>query len=370
MEYDYVIVGSGLFGSTFAHAMKQAGKSCLIIDKRTHSGGNVWCKDVNGIQVHQYGAHIFHTSDLAIWEFVNQFVKMKPFEHSPKANYKGKMYSLPFNMHTFEQLWGISNPADAEAKLALETAPYKKDKPVNLEQQALQLVGPELYETLIKHYTQKQWGKACNELPPFLITRIPLRLTYNNNYFADTYQGIPEGGYNPLINGLTHGIGIELNVDYFANRDYWNQKAKHIVYTGPIDSYFDYCFGKLEYRSLRFEHQLMEGVSDFQQYAVVNYTSAEVPYTRTIEHKHFDPKPTSDTVVTYEYPQSYNTNVEPYYPVNDVVNNTRYRQYRDLAKTEPRLIVGGRLADYQYYDMHQVIASALHKAQKHLQHEA
>lgn len=366
MKYDFVIVGSGLFGSTFAYAMKQAGKRCLIIDKRAHAGGNVWCKQVNGIQVHQYGAHIFHTSDLAIWQFVNQFVQMKPFEHSPKAKYLDTLYALPFNMHTFEQMWGVTTAEEAKQKLDIETAPYKQQKPTNLEQQALQLVGQELYETLIKHYTEKQWGKPCSELPAFLITRIPIRLTYNNNYFSDLYQGIPVGGYNPLIDGLTAGIDMELNIDFLTDREYWNKQAAHIVYTGPIDAFFNYCFGKLEYRSLRFEHHLLEGISNFQQHAVVNYTSANEPYTRIIEHKHFDFKSTPDTVITYEFPQAYNESVEPYYPVNDVANNTRYRQYRDLAKSDSRLIVGGRLADYQYYDMHQVIASALHKAQKTL----
>jgi UDP-galactopyranose mutase len=363
MSVDYLIVGAGLYGATFAYEMNKRGKTCLVIDKRNHIGGNTYCTDEDGVIVHQYGAHIFHTNDKGIWDFVNQFVPFTPFINSPKAKYYDEFYNLPFNMHTFQQLWGVNTAEDAEQKLAEETAPYKKAVPANLKEQALSMVGPVLFEKLIKHYTEKQWGKPCEELPAFLIKRVPLRFTFDNNYFNDTYQGIPKGGYNKLTEGLLQGVEVRLGVDFFEEKDTWLKQAKTIVYTGKIDAFFDYQFGELEYRSLRFEHQRYE-VADFQHNAVINHTSPDVPYTRVVEHKHFEFVNTPHTIVSYEYPQPYQKGGEAYYPVNDERNNQLYKQYKELADPLNNIIFGGRLAEYRYYDMHQVIAAARHKAKQ------
>lgn len=369
MKYDYLVVGAGLYGSTFAYMMKQAGRRCLVIDRRPHAGGNTFCRDVGGIQVHEYGAHIFHTSDRAVWDFVNSFVPFIPFINSPRAKYYDEVYSMPFNMHTFRQLWGVETEEAARSRIEQETAPYRNGRPANLKEQALALVGPDIYEKLIRHYTEKQWGKPCEELPSFLIRRIPLRFTYDNNYFNDTYQGIPKGGYNKLTGALLDGIELRLNEDFLLKRAELEPLAAHVVYTGKIDAYFGYCLGELEYRSLRFEHVHMDQVSNFQDNAVFNYTSPDVPYTRVVEHKHFEWTDVPHTVVSYEYPQAYTRGAEAYYPVNDERNNNLYRQYRKLAEGLPNVIFGGRLAEYRYYDMHQVIASAIHDARKHLQEQ-
>lgn len=363
--YDYLIVGAGLYGSTFAHVMRQAGKRCLVIDKRKHAGGNTYCREVNGIQVHEYGAHIFHTSDQQIWSFVNKLVPFKPFINSPKALYYGQEFNLPFNLHTFEQLWGVHTPEEAQEKIKQETAPYRKARPANLKEQALSMVGPDVFEKLIRHYTEKQWGRPCETLPAFLIKRIPLRFTFDNNYFNDTYQGIPSGGYNRLTNALLDGIEVRLDVDYLLDKPTWDAMATKVVYTGKIDAYYQYQLGELQYRSLRFEHRLMD-VSDFQHNAVINHTSPDVPYTRVVEHKHFDWVETPHTVVSYEYPQPYVRGGEAYYPINDEVNNALYNSYRKLAQSQTGVLFGGRLAAYKYYDMHQVIAAALHDAQREL----
>jgi len=368
MKYDYLIVGSGLYGSTFAHAMKQAGKSCLVIDKRNHTGGNVWCKEMVGIQVHMYGAHIFHTNDDELWQFVNKFVPFKPFINSPKAKYHNQVFSLPFNMNTFKELWGIDSVEQAKEKLRQDTLPFQTAYPKNLKEQALSTLGPDIFEKLIKHYTEKQWGKPCDELPAFLIKRVPLRFEFDNNYFNDTYQGIPSGGYNKLVDGLLQGIEVRTGIDYLQDKTTWDNLAHRVVYTGKIDAFFDYQLGELQYRSLRFEHKLMQGVSNFQHNAVFNYTSSDVPYTRVVEHKHFDWVDVPDTVVSYEYPQAYKRGEEAYYPVNDEKNNACYAEYKKISETLPHIIFGGRLAEYKYYDMHQVIAAALHKAKKLLQH--
>jgi UDP-galactopyranose mutase len=364
MKYDYLIVGAGLYGSTFAYVMKQAGKRCLVIDKRNHIGGNTYCVNEGGIQVHQYGAHIFHTNDKGIWDFVNSFVPFKPFINSPKVKYYDEVFNMPFNMYTFKQLWQVDDAEQAKAIIAEQTAPYQSIKPTNLKEQALAMVGPEIFEKFIKHYTEKQWGKPCDQLPAFLIKRIPLRFTFDNNYFNDTYQGIPQGGYNKLTEGLLKDIEIRLGVDYLAERDALDALAHNVVYTGKIDAYFNYALGELEYRSLRFDHQRLNDVSNFQNNAVFNHTSPNVPYTRVIEHKHFDWVDVSHTVVSYEYPQAYVRGGEAYYPVNDERNNKLYTQYKNLAQQKATVHFGGRLAEYKYYDMHQVIAAALHDAKQ------
>jgi UDP-galactopyranose mutase len=363
MTYDYLIVGAGLYGATCAHQLHKAGKKCLVIDKRSHVGGNTYCKDVGGIQVHQYGAHIFHTNDKRIWDFVNSFVPFKPFINSPKAQYYNEVYNMPFNMNTFEQLWGVKTAEEAQLKIAEETAPFVKTNPSNLKEQALSMVGPTIYEKLIKHYTEKQWGKPCDKLPAFLIKRVPLRYTYDNNYFNDTYQGIPAGGYNKLTEGLLHGVDVKLGVDFLADITHWLTIANKVIYTGKIDAYFDYCLGELQYRSLRFDHKEMLGVKDFQGNAVFNYTSPDVPYTRVLEHKHFAWVELDHTVVSYEYPEQYQKGGEAYYPINDEKNNALYNQYKKLSQKESNVLFGGRLAEYKYYDMHQVVAAALHQSE-------
>ncbi|HHQ4636502.1 UDP-galactopyranose mutase [Aeromonas veronii] len=357
MQYDYIIVGAGLFGAVCAHELHKKGKRVLVLEKRDHIGGNVYTENQDGIQVHKYGAHIFHTNDKDIWDYVNSFVEFNRFTNSPLAIHNGKLYNLPFNMNTFYQLWGVKTPAEAMAKIDEQKAEMAGKEPTNLEEQAISLVGRDIYEKLIKGYTEKQWGRNATELPAFIIRRLPVRFTFDNNYFSDKYQGIPIGGYTKLIEKLLAGIEVKLEVDYLTQRDYYRSLAENIIYTGPIDEYFNYCYGQLEYRSLRFEHERFD-LDNYQGNAVVNYTEAEIPFTRIIEHKHFDTVNTSHTIVTREFPAEWKVGDEPYYPVNDDKNMSLYKKYRDLAKSE-RVIFGGRLAEYKYYDMHQVIKSAL-----------
>jgi len=357
-EYDYLVVGSGLWGSVFAYEAAQRGRRCLVIDKRSHAGGNVYCENKEGINVHKYGAHIFHTNDDALWQYVNRFASFNNYINSPIANYKGELYNLPFNMNTFYQLWKVKTPQEAKERIDAQVQALNIGEPANLEEQALKLVGTDIYEKLIKGYTEKQWGKQCKDLPAFIIKRLPVRFTFNNNYFNDRYQGIPIGGYNKIIDGLLHGIEVITNADFYADRNMWMAKADKIVYTGKIDEFFEYKFGELEYRSLRFEHELLH-TDNYQGNAVVNYTEANIPYTRIIEHKHFEFGTQPVTVITREYPDAWGKGKEPYYPVNDQKNDTLFRQYQSAAKEEQHVIFGGRLAEYRYYDMHQVIASAL-----------
>ncbi|HYG51760.1 MAG TPA: UDP-galactopyranose mutase, partial [Flavobacteriales bacterium] len=360
-EYDYVVVGAGLFGATFAHLAQKIGKKCLVIDKRNHIGGNTYCENNGGINVHVYGAHIFHTNDKPIWDFVNSFVEFNRYTNSPLAMYKGKLYNLPFNMNTFYQLWGVVTPEEAQRKIQEQIASLNIKEPKNLEEQALMLVGTDIYEKLIKGYTEKQWGRKATELPAFIIKRLPVRFTYDNNYFNDKYQGIPNGGYNAITEKLLAGCDVRLNADFFSDKDYFTNVAEKIVYTGPLDEYYNYCFGELEYRSLRFEHKVLE-TPNYQGNAVVNYTEADIPFTRIIEHKHFEFGKQPHTVITYEYPDHWQRGKEPYYPVNDEANTKRFKQYQVLAEQEQNVLFGGRLAEYRYYDMHQVIGSAFVKA--------
>lgn len=367
-EYDYLIVGSGLFGATFAYLAHQQGKKCLVIDKRAHLGGNIYCEEVEGIHVHKYGAHIFHTSNKQVWDFVNSMVEFNRYTNSPVANYKGKLYNLPFNMNTFYQMWGVTTPAEAVAKIeeqkAEAVAKMKAEgvtEPRNLEEQAQVLIGKDIYEKLIKGYTEKQWGRKCTELPAFIIKRLPVRLVFDNNYFNDKYQGIPIGGYNKLIEGLLDGVETRTSVDFSILKDTWHEIADKLVYTGAIDEYFDYCFGKLEYRTVKFDTETID-TANYQGNAVVNYTERGVPYTRIIEHKHFEmfgqevdkcPK----TVISKEYSTEWKPGMEPYYPVNDSRNSDLYQKYKHLADQEPNVIFGGRLAEYKYYDMAPTIES-------------
>ncbi len=369
-KYDYLIVGSGLYGATFAHLATKQGKHCLVIDKRSHLGGNLYCENVEGINVHKYGAHIFHTSNKQVWDFVNSIVEFNRYTNSPIANYKGKLYNLPFNMNTFYQMWGVTTPAEAIAKIeeqkAEVTAKMKTEGvtiPRNLEEQAQMLIGKDIYERLIKGYTEKQWGRKCTELPAFIIKRLPVRLVFDNNYFNDKYQGIPIGGYNKLIEGLLDGIETKIEVDFFANRSYWEGLANKIVFTGKIDEYYNYRFGKLEYRTVRFEEEIQD-MPNYQGNAVVNYTDREIPYTRIIEHKHFemfgqDVYSCPKTIISKEYSTEWKDGMEPYYPVNDERNNSLYQQYKELADKEEKVIFGGRLAEYKYYDMHQIVENLL-----------
>ena len=369
-KYDYLIVGSGLYGATFAHLAAKRGKHCLVIDKRSHLGGNLYCENVEGINVHKYGAHIFHTSNKQVWDFVNSIVEFNRYTNSPIANYKGKLYNLPFNMNTFYQMWEVTTPAEAIAKIeeqkAEVTARMKNDGvtiPRNLEEQAQMLIGKDIYERLIKGYTEKQWGRKCTELPAFIIKRLPVRLVFDNNYFNDKYQGIPIGGYNKLIEGLLDGIETKIEVDFFANRSYWEGLANKIVFTGKIDEYYNYRFGKLEYRTVRFEEEIQD-MPNYQGNAVVNYTDREIPYTRIIEHKHFemfgqDVYSCPKTIISKEYSTEWKDGMEPYYPVNDERNNSLYQQYKELADKEEKVIFGGRLAEYKYYDMHQIVENLL-----------
>ena len=387
-KYDYLIVGSGLFGATFAHLAHKQGKTCLVIDKRPHLGGNIYCENIEGINVHKYGAHIFHTSNKEVWDFVNAIVEFNRYTNSPVANYKGKLYNLPFNMNTFYQMWGVTTPEEAQAKIdeqkAEAVAKMKADgvsEPRNLEEQAQVLIGKDIYERLIKGYTEKQWGRKCTDLPAFIIKRLPVRLIFDNNYFNDKYQGIPIGGYNKLIDGLLEGIDTMTSVDFFADniqklaenkeasqkagliKDCWQEIAEKLVFTGKIDQFYDYQFGKLNYRTVRFEQEIID-CPNYQGNAVVNYTEREVPYTRVIEHKHFEmfgaevyncPK----TVISKEYSTEWKDGMEPYYPVNDKENSELYAQYKNLADQEKDVIFGGRLAEYKYYDMAPIIEKAL-----------
>ena len=358
-KYDFLIVGTGLFGAVSAYLLKKKGRSVLLIDKRNHVGGNVYTKNVNGINVHQYGAHIFHTSNKDVWQFVNSFVEFNRYTNSPVANYKGRLYNLPFNMNTFYQMWGVKTPEDAKAKIEEQKAEYHIENPKNLEEQAISLIGKDIYETLIKGYTQKQWGRKCTDLPAFIIQRLPVRFTFDNNYFNDKYQGIPEGGYTALIERMLEGCDVRLGVDYFDRKEELDALADRIIYTGEIDRYFNYQYGHLQYRTVTFETELLEGVENYQGNAVVNYTDAETPYTRIIEHKHFEYGTQPDTVISKEYSKEWQPGDEPYYPVNDTRNMELYARYKALADMQKNVIFGGRLAEYKYYDMHKVIERAM-----------
>ena len=358
-EYDYLIVGAGLFGSVFAREAVKAGRRCLVIDRRNNTGGNIRCENIDGINVHRYGAHIFHTSDREVWRYVNSFVEFNRFINSPLACYRGRLYNLPFNMNTFYRLWGVRTPAEAAAKLDEQRAPYAGTAaPANFEEQALRLCGRDIYETLIKGYTEKQWGRPARMLPAGIIKRVPLRLTFDNNYFNDLYQGIPAGGYNRLTDALLDGVEVRLGTDYFDHRAELDALARTVVFTGMIDKYFDYRCGRLEYRSLRFETKRLD-IPDFQGNAVVNYTSAEVPYTRIIEHKHFEHGTQPATVVTYEYPEAWDDSREPYYPVNDRRNEAIAAEYKRMAREQTGVVFGGRLGQYAYFDMDDTVAEAL-----------
>jgi len=363
--YDYLIVGAGLFGSIFAQFAHQQGKRCLVIDKRNHLGGNLYCETVEGIDVHKYGAHIFHTNSKQVWNFVNSFVEFNRYTNSPVADYQGKLYNLPFNMNTFYALWGTKTPQEVKDKIAEQTTHMQDVEPKNLEEQAIKLIGTDVYEKLIKGYTEKQWGRSATELPPFIIKRLPVRLTYDNNYFNDRYQGIPIGGYNVIIEKLLEGIEVELNTDFFADRENLEASATKIVFTGMIDQFFDYKFGELEYRSLRFEHEILDQ-ENYQGNAVVNYTERDIPYTRIIEHKHFEFGTQAKTVITREYPADWKRGDEPYYPINDAKNNAIYEQYLAEAEKNGRVIFCGRLADYKYYDMHVTVERALDVVEEEL----
>lgn len=369
MKYDYLIVGAGLFGAVFAHEAKKAGKNVLVIDKRSHIGGNIYTKEVEGIQVHEYGAHIFHTSDKKVWDYVQQFAEFNRYTNSPVARYKDELYNLPFNMNTFSKMWGIATPQEAKEKIAEQIREAGITEPKNLEEQAISLVGRDIYEKLVKGYTEKQWGKRATELPSFIIRRLPVRFVYDNNYFNDKYQGIPIGGYTKMVEKMLDGVEIRLNTDYFADKAALDAEAENVVFTGMIDEYYQYCYGELEYRSLRFETEILDE-ENHQGNAVVNYTEYEVPYTRIIEHKHFEygcqggygntmSEPNPKTVITREYPAQWKKGDEPYYPMNDEKNNALYQKYQELAAKEEHVIFGGRLGMYKYYDMHQVIAEAL-----------
>lgn len=363
--YDYLIVGSGLFGSIFAYEAGKKGKQCLVVEKRDHIGGNIYTKEVEGIQVHQYGAHIFHTSNREVWEYVQQFAEFNRYTNSPVANYKGEIYNLPFNMNTFNKLWGVVTPAEAKAKIEEQAAAYRTEHPANLEEQALNLVGKDIYEKLIKGYTEKQWGHRATELPPEIIKRLPVRYIYDNNYFNDIYQGIPIGGYTAMIEKMLAKAEVRLGVDYLEHKDELDALAEKVVYTGPIDAYYEYQFGELEYRSVSFETEVLDQ-PNYQGNAVVNYTEYEVPYTRIIEHKHFEFGTQDKTVISREYPAAWKKGDEPYYPVNNEKNNMLYHSYEKLAKEEKKVIFGGRLGTYKYMDMHHVVAEALRVTKEEL----
>lgn len=363
-KYDYLIVGCGLFGAVFAHEAKQKGKSVLIIEKRDHIGGNIYCAEEEGILVHKYGAHIFHTSNKAVWNYVNQFVEFNNFVNSPIANYKGEIYNMPFNMNTFSKMFGVATPKEAERVIEEQRAEIKGE-PKNLEEQAISLVGREIYTKLIKGYTEKQWGRDCKDLPAFIIKRLPVRYTYNNNYFNDRYQGIPIEGYTVLVERLIEGCDVRLNTDFFADREMFLGLADKCLYTGTIDGYFDYIYGKLGYRSLRFENEVLDE-PNHQGVAVVNYTEREIPYTRIIEHKHFAFGTQPKTIITKEYPVDWEEGMEPYYPINDEENNALYARYVERAEKEPSVIFGGRLGMYKYYDMDKCIEAALALCEKEL----
>lgn len=358
MKYDYIIVGAGLFGSVFAHEANKRGKKCLVIDKRNHTGGNVYCENIEGINVHKYGAHIFHTNDKELWDYVNQFAEFNQYINSPIAFAKGKFYNLPFNMNTFYQLWGTKTPEEAQKIIEEQKEKFGSKDPKNLEEQAISLVGKDIYEILIKEYTEKQWGRKATELPSFIIKRLPVRFTFDNNYFNDRFQGIPIGGYNVIINNLLKDIEVKIDTDFFADRDYYESVADKIVFTGQIDEFFNYQFGTLEYRSLRFELEKLEK-ENHQGNAVINYNDAEYPFTRIIEHKHFEFGKQKNTIITREFPEKWEVGKEAYYPINNDENQSKFEKYKALSKDLTHVIFGGRLAEYRYYDMHQIIASAL-----------
>jgi len=358
-KYDFLIIGAGLYSSVFAQEAQKRGKKCLVIDKRNHVGGNVFTENIEGINVHKYGAHIFHTSNKTIWDYVNSFVEFNRYTNSPIANYKGKLYNLPFNMNTFYQLWGVKTPDEARLKIEEQRESYKHIiEPRNLEEQALVLGGKDIYEKLIKGYTEKQWGRSATDIPSFIIRRLPFRFTFDNNYFNDIYQGIPIGGYTKLINELLKGVEVRLNTDFFQNRSQLSQLADSIIFTGKIDEFYDYQFGELEYRSLKFEHDILS-LDNFQGNAVVNYTEREIPYTRIIEHKHFEFGTQLKTVITKEYPIDCKAGDDPYYPINDERNNNIYLKYKELSQKDENVIFGGRLGEYKYYDMDKIIGQVL-----------
>lgn len=363
MLYDYLVVGAGLYGAVFAHEAKKKGKKCLVIDKRSHIAGNVYCENIAGIQVHKYGAHIFHTSDKKIWDYVNQFAEFNNYINSPIARYKDELYNLPFNMNTFSKMWGIVTPQEAKDIIAGQIADLNITEPKNLEEQALSLVGRDVYDKLIKGYTEKQWGRDCKDLPSFIIKRLPLRFTYDNNYFNDRYQGIPVGGYTKIVEKLLEGTEVRLNTDYLSSREEYDGLADKIIYTGMIDQFYDYKLGVLEYRSVRFETEELD-MENYQGNAVVNYTDREVPYTRIIEHKHFEFGKQPTTVISREYSSEWKKGDEPYYPVNNDRNNALYLKYKELSEKENKVIFGGRLGGYKYYDMDKVIAAALELCEK------
>ncbi len=365
MKYDYLIVGAGLFGSVFACEAKKKGKTCLVIDKRDHIAGNVYCEDIEGIHVHKYGAHIFHTSNKRVWDYINQFAEFNNYINSPIAVYKDELYNLPFNMNTFSKMWGIKTPQEAKAMIAKQITELNITEPKNLEEQALSLAGTDVYEKLIKGYTEKQWGRPCTELPSFIIKRLPFRFTYNNNYFNDRYQGIPEGGYTRIVEKMLDGIEVKTNTDYFTFIKENPDIAEKTVFTGMIDEYFGYQLGALEYRSVRFETEVLD-TDNYQGNAVVNYTDREVPYTRIIEHKHFEFGTQEKTVISREYSSEWKVGMEPYYPVNNQQNNDLFEKYKELAAKEKNVIFGGRLGNYKYYDMDKVIEAALETAEKEL----
>lgn len=359
LMFDYLIVGAGLYGSVCAHELNKKGKKVLVIEKRSHIAGNAFTENNDGIQVHKYGAHIFHTNDKKIWDYVNSFVEFNRFTNSPLANYEGELYNLPFNMNTFYKLWGVKTPKEALDVINEQRKELGDKEPANLEEKAISLVGRDIYEKLIKGYTEKQWGRKASDLPAFIINRLPVRMTYDNNYFSDRYQGIPIGGYTKMVDKMLEGIEVRLGIDFLKNKLELSKLADKIIYTGPIDEYFDYCYGLLEYRSLRFESERLN-IENYQGNAVINYTEANIPFTRIIEHKHFDPIDTKHTIITKEYPSEWQKGDEPYYPVNNVKNMNLFNKYRKLASEEKKVIFGGRLAEYKYYDMHQVISSALY----------
>ena len=365
MKYDYLVVGAGLYGAVFAYEAKKKGKTCLVIDKRDHIAGNIYCENVSGINVHKYGAHIFHTSDKKIWEYVNQFAEFNNYINSPVARYKDELYNLPFNTNTFSKMWNIATPQEAKDIIASQIADLNITEPKNLEEQALSLVGKDVYEKLIKGYTEKQWGRDCKDLPSFIIKRLPLRFIYDNNYFNDRYQGIPIGGYTKIVEKMLDGIEVRLNTNYLDNREEFDAMADKIVYTGMIDQFYDYKLGVLEYRSVRFETEELP-MENYQGNAVVNYTEREVPYTRIIEHKHFEFGKQPTTIISREYSSEWKKGDEPYYPVNNDKNNALYQQYKELADKEHKVIFGGRLGGYKYYDMDKVIAAALEMCEKEL----
>ncbi len=364
-QYDYLVVGSGLFGSTFTHFAVKQGKKVLVIDKRPHIGGNIYTEEAEGINVHRYGAHIFHTSDKEVWDFINRFAEFNNYVNSPVANYKGELYNLPFNMNTFSKLWGVVTPEEAKEKIAEQVKELGINEPKNLEEQALSLVGTDVYTKLIKGYTEKQWGRDCKDLPAFIIKRLPCRFTFDNNYFNDRYQGIPIGGYTKIIEKMLQGADVLTNTDYFEFIKTNKDVAEKTVYTGMIDEFFGFCYGKLQYRTVRFETKTLDK-PNFQGVAVMNYTEREVPYTRIIEHKHFEFGTQEKTVISYEYPTEWQEGMEPYYPVNDEKNAALYQKYAALAKTRPDVLFGGRLGQYKYYDMDKVIRSAFEVAEKEL----